>query len=156
VWLFFCCIMSYDKVDSFHIRFTGKNYLSKVSYCGVILMGVLSYLKRSRLCLNGKSRMLRLWLGSLTQLSLTLFSIWGFIQLSLTCEIIWIRFTIKTTRLNVFNWSMRWLISHKEVSPLRNSFLVFKIFGLIIPILFKLMSSLQLKRSRQGQIRILM
>nr|CAN63383.1 hypothetical protein VITISV_017566 [Vitis vinifera] len=32
------------------------------------------------------------------------------------------RFTIKTTLLGIFNWSMRWLISHKEVSQLRNIF----------------------------------
>ena len=39
----------------------------------------------------------------------------------------------------IYNQDMRWLISHKEVSKLRNIFLVFKLFGLIIPTLFMLM-----------------
>jgi hypothetical protein len=67
------------------------------------LMGVLLHLKRLRLCLNGKSRMLGLWLRFLVQLSLTLFSTWGLIQLPPLCGIILIKFTIKTTRLGVFN-----------------------------------------------------
>ena len=51
------------------------NYLSKENNCGIILMGVFPHLKVSRLCLSGKFMMLRLCLGSLARLSLTLFSI---------------------------------------------------------------------------------
>ena len=103
------------------------NYLLKEKNYGVILMGVILHLMMSRLCLSGKLRMLGLWPRSLARLNLTLFSIWGLIKLLLLCGIISTRFTIKTTLLGVFNWSMRWLISHKEVSQLRNIFLAFKL-----------------------------
>ena len=116
------------------------NYLSREKNYRVILMGVIPHLVMPRLCLSGKLRMLRLWPGSLAQLNLTLFSIWGLIKLLLPCGIISTRFTIKTTLLGIFNWSMRWLISHKEVFQLRNIFL----FGLIISTLFMLMFPLQL------------
>ena len=104
------------------LRSFNLNYLSKEKNYGVILMGVILHLVMSRLCLSGKLRILGLWLGSLARFNLILFSIWGLIKLLLICGMISTQFTIKTTLLGIFNWSMRWLISHKEVSQLRNIF----------------------------------
>ena len=78
-------IMSSDKLESFPIQFTGKNYsawefqfklfVKGKELCGHIDGSVPAPQGAKAFCLSGKFMMLGLGLGSLARLSLTLFSI---------------------------------------------------------------------------------
>ena len=141
--------MSYEKSDSFLVRFNGKNYSArefqfKLFVKGKDLWGHIDGKKPAPTSPEDlakreiKDAQIMTWILSSVEahfiLNLRPYKIakemWDYLK----------RCIIKRTQLGDFNWNMRWLILHKGVSQLRNIFLVFKIFGLNIQTLFMLES----------------
>ena len=146
-------IMSLDKLESFPISFIGNNYLAwefkfKLFVKGKELWG---HIDGNVPAPQGAEALSKWETHDARVMTWLLSSVESHLVLNLrpykTVAAMWTylnTFTIKTTLLNDFIWSMRWLISHKVVSLLRNIFLIFKLFGLTIATLFMLMFPLQL------------
>ena len=147
------CIMSSEKLESFPIRFTGKNYSAWEFQFKLFVKGkeLWGHIDGSVPAPPGVEALSKWEIHDARVMTWLLSSVEPHLVLNLrpykTATTMWTYLNTVYNQdnfVNDFIWSMRWLISHKAISLLRNIFLVFKLFGLTIATLFMLMFPLQL------------